>query len=35
MKTDLKERYLYAATRWLEPRLREDVALELGSLNTE
>ena len=32
MKTDLKERYLYAATKCLDPRIREDVSLELSGL---
>ena len=31
-KTDLKERYLYAATRWLEPRPQEAVALAIAHL---
>ena len=32
MKNDLKERYLYAVTKRLSPKIREDVSLELQSL---
>ena len=32
MKNDLKERYLYAVTKRLDPRIRQDVSLELQGL---
>lgn len=32
MKTDLKERYIYAATRCLDEKIRQDVAMEINSL---
>ena len=32
MKKDLKERYLYAVTKRLSPRIREDVSMELRGL---
>ena len=32
MKNNLKERYLYAVTKRLSPKIREDVSLELQGL---
>ena len=32
MKTDLKQRYIYAATRCLDEKSRQDVSMEISSL---